>query len=139
MRKFQNIMRVYLTHCSAEREPLLKDSGKTATPDALYTHPRIQEFMIRCKSMGVSWGVLSDLYDVFGSDQHQAWYEQHPDTVTQYEEDSIIQAFDRALSEYDEIWFYIRPESFHLFYGRVLKRTALADRIRTFEDIELIK
>jgi hypothetical protein len=46
--------------------------------------------------------------------------------------------FDQKLREYDEICFCIRPESFHPFYARVLQRTVLADRVRTFEDLEFI-
>lgn len=133
------MVRVYLTHCSAEKDPELKGSGKSATPDDLYTNFGIQRFMTKCKERGVSWGVLSDLYGVFRSDEHQAWYEKHPDTVTQQEEDNVIQDFDRKLSDYDEIWFYIRPESFHPFYARVLKRTMLANKVRTFEDLESIE
>jgi hypothetical protein len=114
--------RVYLTHCSAEKDPELKDSGKSATPDALYTNLGIQRFMTKCKEKGVIWGVFSDLYGVFEANERQVWYEKHPDTVVQQEEDNIIQDFDRKLSDYDEIWFYIRPESFHSFYARVLKR-----------------
>ena len=132
------MMRVYLTHCSAEKEPTLKESGKTATPDDLYTNSQIQQFMMRCKERGVSWGVLSDLYGVYWSDERHSWYEKHPDTVKQHEEDKIIQDFERKLSHYDEIWFYIRPKSFHPFYARVLERIVLADKIRTFEDLESI-
>lgn len=133
------MVRVYLTHCSAEKDPELKDSGKSATPDALYTDLRIQRFMTKCKEKGVSWGILSDLYGVFEANERQVWYEKHPDTVVQEEEDNIVQDFDRKLSGYDEIWFYIRPESFHPFYARVLKRTVLADKVRTFENPESIE
>ncbi len=118
---------------------MFKELGNTATPDQLYTETGIQQFMSRCKAVGVNWAVLSDLYGVFQSDEQYEWYEKHPDTVLPDEEEIIIQEFDRKLNQYDEILFYIRPESFHPFYARVLKRTMLADRVQTFENLELIK
>jgi hypothetical protein len=130
--------RIYLTHCSKEKDLALKTLGRVAAPDVLYTNPGIQQFMVRCKEAGVSWAVLSDLYGVFQADEQYGWYEKHPDTVTQQEEDWIIQEFDRKLASYDEIWFYIRSDTFHPFYARVLKRTRLAERVRTFEDLEAI-
>ena len=133
------MVRIYLTHCSKEKDSTFKAPGKTATPDELYTDPEIQKFMIRCKETGVCWAILSDLYGVYQSDERYGWYEKHPDTVTQHEEDKIVQQFDRKLSRYDEIWFYIRAESFHRFYARVLKRTVLADGVRIFNDLDSVK
>lgn len=132
-------MRVYLTHCSAEKDPHLKETGAAVTPDRLYTNPEIQQFMERCKNKNVSWAVLSDLYGVYLSDEYQMWYEKPPDTVSPQEEDIIIQDFDNKLSTYDEICFFARTVSFHPFYERVLKRTALADRVRIFKDINYIE
>jgi len=132
-------MRIYLTHCSKEKDPAFKEPGNIATPDQLYIETGIQQFMSRCKAMSVNWAVLSDLYGVYQSDDQYGWYEKHPNTVLPHEEEIIVQEFDRKLNHYDEIWFYIRPESFHSFYARVLKRTALADRVQTFKDLELIQ
>lgn len=132
-------MRIYLTHCSKEKDPAFKEPGNTATPDQLYIETGIQQFMTRCKLTGVNWAVLSDLYGVYQADEQYSWYEKHPDTVLPHEEERIIQDFNRKLNGYDEIWFYVRPESFHPFYEKVLKRTVLAKRVQTFEDLELIQ
>lgn len=132
-------MRLYLTHCSAEKDPHLKETSETVTPDRLYTNPRIREFMERCKQKHVRWAILSDRYGIYQSDDCHAWYEKHPDTVTSQEEEIIIQDFDSKLDCYDEIYFFVRTEAFHPFYERVLRRTALADRVQFFQDISCIE
>ena len=132
-------MRFYLTHCSKEKEPYLEETGIAVTPDKLYINPDIQQFMERCKEKKVRWGVLSDLYGVYLSDEFHVWYEKHPDTVTQQEEDEIVKDFDSKLVFYNEILFCVRPDSFHPFYERVLKRTLLAPNVKTFQSIERIE
>ncbi|MBD2105200.1 hypothetical protein [Leptolyngbya sp. FACHB-261] len=132
-------MRIYLTHCSKEKEPNLKGTDIAVTPDKLYTNPGIQQFMERCKEKGVNWGILSDLYGVYLPDEHHVWYEKHPDTVTPQEEKMVIQDFNDKLSSYDEILFLVRPEAFHSFYGNVLKKTLLADKISMFQNVDSIE
>jgi hypothetical protein len=132
-------MRVYLTHCSKEKEPNLKGTNVAVTPDKLYTNSGIQQFMERCQEKKVSWAVLSDLYGVYLSNECHIWYEKHPDTVTPQEEEAVIQDFNNKLDSYDEIYFFVRPESFHPFYERVLKKTLLADKVKIFQDVEFIE
>jgi len=132
-------MRVYLTHCSKEKEPNLKGTDITVTPDKLYTSAGIQQFMKRCQEQNVIWGVLSDLYGVYLSNERHVWYEKHPDTVTLQKKRIIVQDFNIKLSSYDEIFFFIRMESFHPFYERVLKETVLTDKVKTFQNIEFIE
>ncbi len=132
-------MRVYLTHCSKEKESTLKGSDIAVTPDSLYTSSSIQSFMQKCREKSVSWGILSDLYGVYLSNEVHTWYEKHPDTVTPEEERHVIADFDGKLHLYDEIFFYIRPKSFHPFYERVLKKTLLADRVKILPHINNIK
>lgn len=132
-------MRIYLTHCSKEKEPTLKDTDIAVTPDKLYTSSSIQRFMQKCREESVSWGILSDLYGVYLSTEVHTWYEKHPDTVTREEERNVIADFDGKLHLYDEIFFYIRPKSFHPSYERVLKKALLADRVKIFRHISNIK
>ena len=132
-------MRIYLTHCSKEKEPSLEGTDIAVPPDRLYVSPSIQQFMKRCRSKKVSWGVLSDLHGVFLSDECRTWYEKHPDTVTDEEEAHVLESFSDKLSAYAEIFFYVRPSSCHPFYRRILRRTSLADRVQTFQDIGRIK
>lgn len=132
-------MRVYLTHCSKEKESNLEGTDIAVTPDRLYTNAGIQQFMKRCQEKDVIWGVLSDLYGVYLSNEYHVWYEKHPDTVTLQEEEVVIQDFNNKLSSYDEIFFFVRLESFHSFYERVLKKTVLANRVKIFQDIDYIK
>ncbi|MEM1309088.1 MAG: hypothetical protein AAF892_08380 [Cyanobacteria bacterium P01_D01_bin.71] len=132
-------MRIYLTHCSKEKEFTLKGTEVAVTPDKLYTNLGIQQFMERCKAKNVSWAILSDLYGIYLPNERHVWYEKHPDTVTSQEEKAIIQDFDVKLNSYDEIYFFVRLESFHPFYERVLKKTLLANKVKTFQDIECIE
>ncbi len=132
-------MRIYLTHCSKEKDSSLKRTRIAATPNKLYTNPDIQRFMAKCQQKSVSWGILSDLYGVYLPHEHHVWYEKPPDTVTPQEAERIIQDFNHKLCSYDEIFFFIRPESFHSFYDWVLKQTKLTDRVRTFQDIDCIE
>lgn len=135
----ENNVRIYLTHCSKEKDPKLEGTNIAVTPEKLYTESAIQQFMTRCQEQNVVWGILSDLYGIYLSTEHHIWYEKHPDTVNSLEEEIIIRDFDHTLKSYDEIFFLIRTESFHPFYERVLKKTMLADKVKTFKDIDSIK
>lgn len=131
-------MRAYLTHCSAQKNHSLQDSGEKVTPDRLYTAASTQAFMNRCKERRVDWAILSDLYGVWFSDVEHEWYEKHPDTVTDQEFGEILNDFDQKLKNYDEIWFYFNSECFHPFYQKILRRTELKDRVRQFAELEKI-
>jgi hypothetical protein len=131
-------MRIYLTHCSKEKSLEAKESGIEMTPDQLYTDPGIQQFMESCKTAGVRWAILSDRYGIFMPDERHSYYEKAPASVTAEEEAIILHGFDQRLAGYDEIWFYIRPQTFHPFYERVLSSSSLADRVQRFEDLEQI-
>lgn len=132
-------MRIYLTHCSKVKEATLEGTNIAVTPDKLYTGLGIQQFMNKCKKEGVNWGILSDLYGIYLSHDCQIWYDKHPDTVTPDEEALVIQDFDQTLNRYDEIYFCVRPKTFHPFYARVLNKTALADKVRLFQNIDDIR
>lgn len=132
-------MRIYLTHCSKEKSLEAKESGEELTPDRLYTDPGIQQFMERCKATGVRWAILSDRYGIFLPEERHTCYEKAPASVTPEEEMTIIQGFDKLLSGYDEIWFYIRPDTFHPFYERVLINSQLAGRVQRFENLDQIE
>ena len=131
-------MRFYLTYCSQEKAPSLKQTDFAVTPDRLYTDPGVQQFMEKCQKKNVGWGILSDLYGVYLSNERHVWYEKHPDTVTPQEEELIIKDFNHKLGSYDEIFFYARSDAFHPFYKRVLDKTALANRVRIIQHIEMI-
>jgi hypothetical protein len=132
-------MHIYLTHCCKDKADYLRETGEAVTPDELYVEPEIQEFMARCKEKAVHWAILSDLYGVYFANEKHRWYEKHPDTVTPQEEEMVIQEFNHKLSPYDEIFFFVRTESFHPFYGRVLKRTVLANQVKIFQDLGCIE
>ncbi len=128
-------MRIYITHCSAKKDELLKDTGKKVTPDRLYTATPSQRFMRRCKEKGVKWAIFSDFYGVWFPNREHKWYEKPPDTVTEKEFKNLINDFGQKLKRYDEIWFYYNPGRFHPLYKKLLRETRLKDKIRRFTHI----
>jgi hypothetical protein len=134
-----DVMRLYLTHCSKEKDLSLKGTPVAVTPGQLYTNVEIQQFMQRCRRSHVHWAILSDLYGIYFADDQHIWYEKPPDTVTPEEEAGIIESFNQQLNRYDEIYFFIRPASFHPFYARVLQKNILAERVKMFQDLEWIQ
>ena len=131
-------MKIYLTHCAAEKSSVAKESGEAVAPDQLYTNSGVVEFMETCKRANMSWGILSDLYAVWLPDEKHVWYEKHPDTVTKEEFDKIVHDFDAKLEGFDEILFYVRKDSFHPFYRRVLDATKHSSKVQTFDEVSLI-
>lgn len=127
-------MRIYLTHCSKEKSAVAKASGKPLPPDELYTEEGIRMFMQTCMHKGVNWAILSDKYGVFFPIEKHEYYEKPPASVTPEEERAIIEQFNQRLTGYDEIWFFVRPETIHPFYERVLKGSELSTRIHLFTD-----
>ncbi len=127
-------MRIYLTHCSKEKSAAAKASGLLLPPDGLYTDEGIQMFMQMCKKKGVDWAILSDHYGVFFPNEKHVYYEKPPDSVTPQAEAIIIAQFNERLAGYDEIWFYVRPDTFHPFYKRVMIESELAARIHFFQN-----
>jgi hypothetical protein len=132
-------MRIYLTHCSKEKSLKAKETGEEMTPDQLYTDPGIQQFMQQCMKLNVNWAILSDYFGIFLPEERHEYYEKKPDTVTKDEEHVILKEFERKMYVFDEIWFFIRPATFHPFYEKVLKNNSLSGRVKIFEDLNLIK
>jgi hypothetical protein len=52
-----DILRIYVTHCSAKKDNSLKNTGKKVTPDKLYTATPLQRFMNKCKKRKVHWAI----------------------------------------------------------------------------------
>jgi hypothetical protein len=129
------MMRIYLTHCSREKSLLAKETGELLPPDQLYTEGGVQSFMQRCLQLSVTWAILSDKNGVvFPQDKHP-YYEKPPATATLEEENQIRREFEQLLEPFQEIWFYVRPDSFHPFYQRVLEESTLAKRVHLFQDL----
>ena len=131
-------MIIYLTHCSKDKSAQAKESGGRLTPDKLYTDSGLQAFIHRCRQTGSRWAILSDKYGVFFPWESHEYYEKPPASVTPDEENAIMNDLHTRLSEYGEIRFFIRRETFHPFYERVLMKGELAGRVIFFEDLEQI-
>lgn len=131
-------MKIYLTHCSAKKDDSLKEAGAAATPDSLYASAFVRRFTSKCIEKGVPWAIFSDLYGVWFPQVEHAWYDKHPETVTEDEFHELVRDFNEKLDSYKEIWFYYEPPHYHPFYDRLLRATACGERIRKFSDLELI-
>ena len=131
-------MKIYITHCSAKKDDLLKNNGKNVTPDKLYTAAPTKRFMNKCIEKKVKWAIFSDLYGVWFSDTKHEWYEKDPYTVTKQELKNLINDFDQKLSKYDEIWFYYNPGRFHRLYKGLLQEIKLKDKVKRFTHLREI-
>ncbi len=131
-------MIIYLTHCSKDKSLQAKESGGRLPPDKLYTDPGLLAFIQRCRQTESHWAILSDKFGVFFPWESHEYYEKPPASVTQDEENAIMNDLHTRLSEYGEIRFFIRRETFHPFYERVLMKGELAGRVIFFEDLEQI-
>ncbi|MGD0318949.1 MAG: hypothetical protein ABSB56_04575 [Nitrososphaerales archaeon] len=132
-------MKIYMTHCSARKNRRLEGSSAKVTPDMLYTSPRVQRFMNRCKTKGVNWAIFSDRYGVWLSSEKHEFYDKPPSKVTPNEFRVLMNNFESELSSFEEIWFYYNPRRFHRLYRELLKSTRLRDRIKLFSHLDEIK
>ena len=57
--------KIYITHCSAKKNPILMDNKARVTPDKLYMVAPTQRFMSEGKNKGVNWAILSDKYGIW--------------------------------------------------------------------------
>jgi hypothetical protein len=131
------VVKIYLTHCCAEKDPALRGTGKAVTPDKLYTEVPIQRFMDACRRCDVRWAIFSDLYGVWFPGVTHEWYEKDPDTLTEAEFETLRKNFDEQLSTFSEIHFY-HPGSLHPFHRRLLRETILAEKVSLFTDLREI-
>ena len=125
-----NNKKIFLTHCSAKKNLVFRDTMAKVTPDKLYTATPTQRFINVCKNKGVNWAIFSDKYGVWFSDVLHEWYEKNPNKVTEEEFSQLVSEFDRSLSQFDEIYFYHNPGRFHMIYKRLLKSTKLKAKIK---------
>ena len=122
-------MRIYITHCSANKDDGLKNTGVSVPPDRLYTGGRTRAFMNRCKSRNVPWAIFSDLYGVWFPTVQHGWYEKSPNRVTPAEFQRLQRDFDSQLERYEEIVFYRHPARFHALYRTLIDGSNLRSRI----------
>lgn len=130
--------RIYITHCSAKKEPTLKDSGRLVTPDVLYVATPTKRFMVQCQYKGVSWAIFSDLYGIWFPYETHEWYEKNPNSVTTSEFLTLCANFDQRLADYSEIWFYHNPGRFHPLYKTLLRTVTHSSIINPFSHLRQV-
>ncbi len=116
------ILRIYITHCSAKKDISFKNSSVRVAPDRLYTATATKRFMQKCKEENVLWAIFSDKYGVWFPNEKHSWYEKDPDTVTNQEYAQLSRNFEQKLGGYSEIWFYHNPEGSIPFTGDCSKK-----------------
>lgn len=117
--------RIYITHCSANKDNTLKGTEKKVPPDKLYTATPLKRFIQKCKQVQVDWAIFSDKYGVVFPSEKISWYEKHPNKVSKDEFQSLLSNFYKQLSVYEEIWFYRNPSRFHPLYGDLVKEARI--------------
>ena len=89
------VKRIYLTHCSARKNPILKDINKRVTPDKLYTATPTMRFMKSCIDNDVKWAIFSDKYGIWFKNVKNSWYEKSPSSVTDEEFNRLVTDFNK--------------------------------------------
>lgn len=113
--------RIYLTHCSREKDAELEKSREKTTPDRLYTSESLLRFIQYCRNRGLAWAIFSDKYGVVFPDEQIAWYSKPPAEVTEEEFETLLQSFNTRLAGYDEIFFLHRQGETHPLFERVVE------------------
>ena len=131
--------KIYLTHCSKTKDNSLENSGVAVLPEELYQSKVIQRFIKRCQKQKVEWAIFSDLYGVWLSGERHEWYEKNPSKVSNEEFQRLVTNFDQRLKDYDVIYFYHNPGRFHSLYKRLIKESALKDKIKMISHLSDIK
>jgi len=116
------LKRVYLTHCSREKNEEYLESGLKTTPDQLYTSPGLQRFIQYCNEHNHYWAIFSDRYGVVFRYERIKWYNKPPDRVTPEEFEQLVESFTTRLAGFDEIYFHHRPGETHPLFQRVVER-----------------
>jgi hypothetical protein len=130
--------RIYITYCSQRKDDSLKGSGRRVGPDVLYTSRRVQAFIRECRRHGVAWAIFSDHYGVWFPEEKREWYGDDvgdPDRLTDEKFRELVKDFDTKLAHYDRIFFYYNPGRFHRVYRRLLRETALRDKIELITSV----
>jgi hypothetical protein len=116
------VKRIYITHCSREKDAEFEVSGEKTTPDRLYTSPSLQRFIRYCNENHHYWAIFSDKYGVVFRDERIKWYSKPPDSVTEEEFEELVKSFITRLAGFDEIHFHHRPGETHPVFQRVVDR-----------------
>jgi hypothetical protein len=113
--------KIYITHCSRDKDDELERSGAAVTPDRLYTSPTLLNFISYCKTNGLDWAIFSDHYGVVFPQETITWYSKPPSEVTEEEFTGLLQSFVTRLAGYEEIHFLHRQGETHPLFQRVVE------------------
>ena len=115
--KRDKLNKIYITHCSAKKNDALENTKKKVTPDKLYTATPLVRFINKCKKKKVRWAIFSDKYGVVFPHTKIAWYEKHPNDITDEEFSRLVNESAKKLRKFDRVYFYGNHKS-HYFHRR---------------------
>jgi hypothetical protein len=130
---------IFFTFCSAKKNDSLRGTAKAVSPEELYTSPRVQSFISRCKKSGVRWAIFSDKYGVWFSDEKHCWYERSPDdAISDYPR--LLSDFDDKMKDFAVIHFCpgVGGPRLHRMYRRLVSESRWKDRIRISPFSEIV-
>ena len=125
---YRRMSHIFITYCSWQKDDTIKDTGITVRVEHLYTSPRIVEFIEKCKSANVIWGILSDKHGICLEDQEYEWYDLHPESITDEEMEQLKENVVRQLACFTKIYFYAPTGDLHPVYRRIIDETPLKYR-----------
>ena len=130
--------RVFFTHCSAQKNDSLRDSGRAVAPDELYTSQRVQAFMDRCKAKKVRWAIFSDKYGMWFPEVRHPWYEFSPDEALPQFPD-LLADFDEKMKGVELIYFCpgVGGPRLHGLYRGLVRQSRWKDRIKTISFLDI--
>ena len=109
-------------------------------PSELYISPRIQEFIKFCKLYNLAWAVFSDYYGLVFENEKIKWYDKSPDYVTSEEYQRLLDITLIKLTDYDEVVFYYKLDTYHIIYRNLVndlkkfKNIVLLDRLEMLDE-----
>ena len=130
---------IYITYCS-KRKAQNTDSTTMYLPPELYISPRIQEFIKFCKLYNLAWAVFSDYYGLVFENEKIKWYDKSPDYVTSEEYQRLLDITLIKLTDYDEVVFYYKLDTYHVLYRNLVndlkkfKNIVLLDRLEMLDE-----
>ena len=129
---------IFITYCSWQKDDTIKDTGKTVRVEHLYTSPRIVEFIEKCKSAKVTWGILSDKHGICLEGQEYEWYDLHPESITNEEMAQLKEKVLQQLASFPKIFFYAPAGELHPVYRKIIDETPLKYRTRWISRLDEI-
>ena len=106
--------RIYVTHCSNDKDENLCGSGRKVSVERLHQGIALHRFIDKCQTRNVKWAIFCDKHGIcFPDNPICEWYDLSPKDISIDILRSMAQDFVSQLSDFDEIFFYGNHTSPH--------------------------